>query len=343
MAKRPTIRDLAREAAVSVATVDRVLNGRERVREETARRVIAAAQRLGYHATNVLRERVLSDLPEYRLGFVLRKERHDFYRAFAAAIEAVAAEDTRRRLRTTIRFAGSETLDEAAQVLQSLGAKVQAVAASAIDHHHTTAAVTALGACGVPTFALLSDFAQDVRQGYFGLDNLKVGRSAGWFMARLARRRGKVAVIIGGHRWSGHELRETGFRSYLREFAPELQILETMINLETRQLTREALLHLLDREPDLAGVYVAGGGMEGAITALREARPPEAVTLIVNELTPESRQALLDRYATLVITTPLAEICRALVTAMIDSIDQRAASPPAQRFFAPGYAIAEGL
>ena len=43
--------DVAREArAVSIATVDRVLNGRERVREETARRVYEAARRIGYHA-----------------------------------------------------------------------------------------------------------------------------------------------------------------------------------------------------------------------------------------------------------------------------------------------------
>ncbi|TIU74187.1 MAG: LacI family DNA-binding transcriptional regulator, partial [Mesorhizobium sp.] len=39
MAKRPTITDLARTSGVSVATVDRVLNNRLPVREETARRV----------------------------------------------------------------------------------------------------------------------------------------------------------------------------------------------------------------------------------------------------------------------------------------------------------------
>ncbi len=39
MAKRPTITDLARISGVSVATVDRVLNSRLPVREETARRV----------------------------------------------------------------------------------------------------------------------------------------------------------------------------------------------------------------------------------------------------------------------------------------------------------------
>ena len=40
-----------REAAgVSVATVDRVLNGARAVREETTRRVYEAARDIGYHA-----------------------------------------------------------------------------------------------------------------------------------------------------------------------------------------------------------------------------------------------------------------------------------------------------
>lgn len=41
---RPTIADLARAAGVSTATVDRVLNGRQSVREETVRRVHDAAE-----------------------------------------------------------------------------------------------------------------------------------------------------------------------------------------------------------------------------------------------------------------------------------------------------------
>jgi LacI family transcriptional regulator len=34
---------------VSIATVDRVLNAREKVREDTARRVYEAARLVGYH------------------------------------------------------------------------------------------------------------------------------------------------------------------------------------------------------------------------------------------------------------------------------------------------------
>ena len=43
-----TIRDVARAASVSVATVSRVLNGKEPVREETRRRIRAVVDRLHY-------------------------------------------------------------------------------------------------------------------------------------------------------------------------------------------------------------------------------------------------------------------------------------------------------
>ena len=54
MGKRATIADLAREAGVSVATVDRVLNQRLPVREDTALRVVAAAESIGYKDTPIL-------------------------------------------------------------------------------------------------------------------------------------------------------------------------------------------------------------------------------------------------------------------------------------------------
>ncbi|TIQ61443.1 MAG: LacI family transcriptional regulator, partial [Mesorhizobium sp.] len=58
MAKRPTITDLARISGVSVATVDRVLNNRLPVREETARRVYEAATSIGYHAAGLIKQRM---------------------------------------------------------------------------------------------------------------------------------------------------------------------------------------------------------------------------------------------------------------------------------------------
>ncbi len=92
---RPTIADLARAADVSTATVDRVLNGRSNVREETVRRVHKAAEDIGYHAANVIRHRMLADRSELRLGLVLQKFKHRFYQDVLAIFEQQARANTR--------------------------------------------------------------------------------------------------------------------------------------------------------------------------------------------------------------------------------------------------------
>jgi DNA-binding LacI/PurR family transcriptional regulator len=48
MAKKPTIRDVAREAGVSVATVSRILNEKPDVSEETRAKVLSTIDKLGY-------------------------------------------------------------------------------------------------------------------------------------------------------------------------------------------------------------------------------------------------------------------------------------------------------
>jgi len=343
MTKRPTIADVARTAGVSVATVDRVLNGRLPVREETARRVYDAAQATGFHAAGLIRQRLLRDLPQYRLGFILRKQNHHFYQEFAR--EAEAAVNTAQTFRGVplVHFAQSHVPGEITTALKEIASRCQAIAMVAPDHPTITAEVEALKTRGIPVFSVLSDFAAGIRQGYIGLHNHKIGRTAGWMIARAAKKPGKVAVFVGSHRFHGHELRETGFRSYFRENAPNFEMLDTLVNLETRQITYEATLDLMQRHPDLAGFYVAGGGMEGAIEALREEARGKDIIAIVNEITPESRSALADGVVMMAIATPLRRLCGTLVALMAQAIEAGPAEMPGQIFLPADIYLPENI
>jgi LacI family transcriptional regulator len=332
MGSRPTITDVARRAGVSVATVDRVLNGRHRVREETARRVYEAASEISYHAASLIKQRMIADLPEVSFGFILQKEHQPFYQAFAEELERAVAAAPGIRGRATIVFVKNQTPEEVIEALEALKGRCDVFAMTSLDHHTVTRAVAALKAEGKQVFSLLSDFAQGVREAYVGTNNLRVGRTAAWFISRTARRPGKVALFVGSHRWHGHELRETGFRSYFREYAPQFEVLETLVNLETRQVTYEATLNLLERYPDLAGFYVAGGGMEGAIKALREMPSDIRPSVIVNERTADSISALQDHIATAAIATPLEKLCPALIDLMAGVVKNGPSDTPGQLF-----------
>ena len=67
--KRPTIRDVAAEAKVSVATVNRVLSGAGAVRQGTRERVRLAAEQIGFYGMGALRSRIAAARPRYRFGF----------------------------------------------------------------------------------------------------------------------------------------------------------------------------------------------------------------------------------------------------------------------------------
>jgi len=328
MARKPTITALAREAGLGVATIDRVLHDRPNVSPRARMQVAEAAVRIGYPLPAALRDAVTGSLPQVTLGFVLHKRGQTFYQRFAEEIGRACAARRDVGIRPQIRFAASQAPGDFAAEITALAEGCQALAATAVNHASLSRLAGDLARRGLPVFSMLNDFAGSSGSGYLGLDNLRVGRLAGWMMATRLQAPGKVAVFVGGTRWHGQAMRDTGFRTYLHDHAPRITVLDTAVNLETRALTHEATLDLLERVPDLSGLYVAGGGMEGAIAALRA---PDRLTLIVNELTPDSRSALAERYVTMVIATPLEQLCTDLVDRMVGAVLTPDAKRPAPR------------
>jgi LacI family transcriptional regulator len=344
IAKRPTIADLARASGVSVATVDRVLNARLPVREDTARRVYEAATEIGFHAAGLIGQRLHRELPEYRLGFLLLRPKDPFYRAFATELTEAVSQSQQFRGAASIDFTESLAVEEIVDRLRRLAAGSHALALVSPDHPMLTAAVKELKERGIPVFALLSDFANGVRDGYVGVDNMKVGRTAAWMIANSAGKGGKVALFVGSHRFHGHELREIGFRAFFRENAPGFTVMETFVNQESYQATHEALTALLEQHNDLAGCYIAGGGAEGGISALRQVAPeaPRPV-MVCNEITADRRAALAEGLLTMVIDTPLRPLCTELVALMANALEKGAAAAPGQTFIPFGIYLPESI
>jgi len=342
VANRPTIEQLAQDAGVSVATVDRVLNARAHVRAKTARRVHEAAVRIGYHASGLIGRRLIEELPEYRLGFLLLDIGAAFYGEFARQLSDAVAEPADFRGVFVLDHASPRKPDEIARKIAELSSRCMAIGVVAPEHPAVTAAVARCVEAGVPVFSLLSDFAAGTRQAYVGVHNGKVGRTAAWMIAKAAPRPGKVALFVGSHRFQGHEAREMGFRAYLREEAPEFSVLETLVNFEDPAFTKKAIVDLAAGN-DLAGCYVAGGGMEGAVAAMRAIAPQRRPVLICNELTDLSRAGLAEKSITMVIDTPLRGISRQVVRMMAASLSARGAGRSGDAFLPFGIHLPESI
>ena len=346
---RPTVRDVAARAGVSVATVDRVLNRRAPVKEVTARRVLDAAQAIGFHASALMQRRIEERREERTLGFLLQRQSEAFYQHLGSALARATRDAATIRGRPIVEHLDDLTPARVAERLRQLTERSDAVAIVAADHPKITEAVEASQERGVPVFALLSDISAPGRRGFLGIDHRRAGRTAGWAVTRLAGgtgtpdRAAKVGILIGTHRYLGQELCEISFRSYMREHAPEVRVLDALMSLEHSHFAQETTLDLLRREPDLVGLYVAGGGMEGVIGALREHGGHENLVVVCNELIPETRAALLDGVVDLVIATPVELLADRAIDAMVAAIEGRTADIPLQTHLPFELFIAENI
>jgi LacI family transcriptional regulator len=98
--------------------------------------------------------------------------------------------------------------------------------------------------------------------------------------------------------------------------------LEPIINLEDQNIAYAAVTELMRANADLAGIYVAGGGAEGFVRALREAGSEKRIVGVCNELTPTTRQALIEGIIDVVLDTPIARLAKGVVAAMLEAIAQ---------------------
>ncbi|MEZ5535445.1 MAG: LacI family DNA-binding transcriptional regulator [Thiolinea sp.] len=317
---RPTIADLAEAAGVSVSTVDRVLNGRNPVRRKTAERVMEAAEEIGFYAANVIRHRLNAKQSSCKLGFLLLQGERSFYRNLAENLQQVADEQPDIAVKVETVFMEELTPAAVAREIVSLGERVDALGVVAAEHPLISQAIEEVQALGVPCFALVSSLTAGSGVSYIGLDNWKVGRTAGWAFANLCREPGKIATLIGSHRYRCQEMNEVGFRSYFREHTEGFQLLEPLSTVESRYLAAELVYELLEREPDLRGLYVTGGGITGVVAALQELGRAKDIVVVGYELMDSTRAALLDGTLNLIISHPMRKLAESTIHNMLAAV-----------------------
>ena len=320
MKPKITIQAIAAAAGVSTATVDRVLNSRLPVREGTALRVIETAEKLGYHAVHLMRQRLPERGASRHLGFCLQKSSSPFYQSLAEALREAVARQSGGRSTASVAFVDDLEPLAIGERLLELGRQCDALGVVALDHPHVNSAVAQLHAEGHPVLALLTDLSAPQRLGCVSIDNRQRGRTAAWAVRRLSSGQGDVGVFVGSHRYQGQEISEMAFRSALREQAPGLRVLDAQVNLEDEQMAYEATLGLLQRNADLVGLYdAAGGGAVGIVRALREEGQGRGIVLVCHELTTAHRLGLVDGTIDLVIQTPLKALCDTAVRVLLQA------------------------
>ncbi|MHB2169273.1 LacI family DNA-binding transcriptional regulator [Alsobacter sp. R-9] len=290
--ERVTLEDVAREAGVSLATVDRVVNRRPGVREKTVARVEAAINKLSYRpdpaAARLARNR------SFRFLFILPTGTNTFMGQLADQVRQTAEWLAVQRAFVDVLHVDVFVPDELAATLERVGPEYDGVATIALDHPRVRAAIDDVVGQGTAVVTLVSDAPTSRRLHYVGIDNTAAGRTAGSLMGRfLGERTGTIGVIAGSLSLRDHAERQFGFTQVLSTEYPRLVALPAREGRDDSERTAQLTRQLLDEHPDLVGIYNAGAGNRGIGAALEESPRGAGIVWIAHELTPHTRRFLV--------------------------------------------------
>ena len=315
--KRPTIPDLARAAGVSVSTVNRVLNQPETVRSPTQERVLAAAEEIGFYGLGTIEHGVKATKTTHRLGALLLRGSGAFYRNLGTQIQAVAESYDGHNIEVVVEFLEDLTPEKVAKHILSMEKRCEALAIVAPQHPLVADAIDRVLDAGVPIVSLIGPLSARGNISFVGLDNWKVGRAAAWAFDKFVDEPGKIGVLVGSHRLRNQEMNESGFRSYFREYNSKFSVLEPLPTYESAAVASEHTERLLSEHPDLCGLFVSGGGVTGAIAALRAMPKRDDFVAVGYELFDDTRTALIDGTLSMIIAHPIEHFARETVATLL--------------------------
>lgn len=287
---RPNIRDIARAARVSEATVDRVLHARPNVRPATAERVLRAAAECRYLSEPELERLQRSD--RLRLAVLLPGTANPFIRHMNDELRQWSQmRDRGARIHSFLL--DSMRPEATALSLRRLGRKSDAIAFFSVDHPDVRDEVDALTSKGKQVMTLISDITGSSRRAFIGIDNLAAGRTAAYLLAATAPpSEGKLAVIAATRHYRAHVERELGFQELIQRDHPHLSFAGMIEGQDDPLINMRMTLSLLERYPDLRGIYNVGGSSQGIAMALRRTGRAGQVRLIGHGFSPDTRVLL---------------------------------------------------
>ena len=252
-----TIRDVARRAQLSVATVSRALNGLENVSEEARERIAAAVKDLGYvpHAG----ARSLSLARNNAIGVVLPDLHGEFFSEIVRGMDREASRHGYLLLLSNLHSGG----DQAANALRAMRGRVDALVVMA-PHLGTDELASALPK-GIPSILINTREAPE-QHAAIHLDNAAGVRDLVDHLAAIGRKR--IVHIAGPADNIDAQEREAAFRARIAAHRLEAEVVQGDFSIESGET---AIATLLSGGARFDAIFAANDNMAiGAMQALRD-------------------------------------------------------------------------
>jgi LacI family transcriptional regulator len=321
----PSIAEIARHCRVGTATVDRVLNGRDNVREITRQKVLAAFDELRSPQLNVPQSNLR------RIAF-LSESGGSYNAILEASVEQFRIQNPMLDCSFMgVRAAKLEPI-KFANLIERSAETADALIIVAREDIMINRAIRNVMARKVPVICLTSDLPNSGRATYVGSDQTSAGSTAAYLMGQMVSGRPGKILLIYSAPYRAQEERELGFRRVLRSDFSHLEIDDRVKSNDDAEHVYRSVMDYLGSHGTPAGIYNTVGGNSGIGKAMREHDIVGKTVFIGHELNPNSRMLLETGVMNFVIGHDVVAEIEAAVNHALALIDKKTpASLPLSR------------
>jgi LacI family transcriptional regulator len=319
---RPTTKDLAIAAGVSLATVDRVLNARVGVRPATVDRVQSAIKDLNFvrdiSAANLARRK------EYKLVFLLPDHEDEFINLIQNEIAEACGFLTQERTSVSIIHAPHNDPHSVSVQLDNLSAnEVDGVAIMAPETPQVRDAILRLEARGLAVVAFVSQQPNAESAYYVGINNEAAGRTVGQLMARFTgQRQGTVLVLTEIMQSRDSQERRLGFDKIMQKYSERLKAAPSMETygdpLRSENILRSALQSL----SPVVGIYLMHHDIFKIMQVIDGLGMAQQIVVMCHELTSNTHNRLFDGSIDAVINQDVGHLVHSSIRLLRAKITQ---------------------
>lgn len=288
---RPTVKDLAKAAGMSLATVDRVLNERPNVSRRATERVSEAIERIGF-VRNVAAAN-LAKSSSYRFRFVLPESGDEFMHEVMREIRATDTAMKSDLVSTEVKRIPIEDPHAVANYLSSLSKQaLDGVAVMAPESPQARDAIARLIERGIRVVRFLSGATDNDNADFVGINNQAAGSTAARLIGRFnAGRPGQVMVLAETMRAQDSIERRLGFDKVINESFPSLQVLPSLETHSDPDRTREIVRRSVEQN-NIVAIYVMSAEARMPVASVAEHLDLSEVLVVAHERTPFTVQNL---------------------------------------------------
>lgn len=287
-----TIKEIAQLCGVSRGTVDRVINGRGKVKQETEQLILRVLNEKSYQK-NIAGRALTIRKTAPMIGVVVSSLGNPFFDEVLLGMRQAQSELSDYGATMTIRaLRGYDVASQLALIAELRQMGMAALVIQPINDDRVRDQIDELVDSGVPVVTVNTDIERSHRSCYIGSDYLLGGKTAAGLMGLVTGGEARLGVITGVDTLLGHVQRLYGFETHLTQRFPMVRIVARACGQDDEEICYSATIDMLKRNPEIDSLMIIAAGTDGVCRAVRELGLQDKVKIVAFDAVPQTQEMM---------------------------------------------------